>query len=96
MEENMVTTYQNSDEVQPRMAAWVQSLGMDVTNANAVRALRSHGSWGFTAFINRVKADARKAGILDIGDRIIDHDAFTEHCWQTARNEACVAFAMSA
>lgn len=76
----------SEDAIQPRFAAWLESLGMPVTQTTATAALLVHGSWSFMAFIGRCRTDARRAGITTSAGSITDHEKFTTLC----RNRALI------
>jgi hypothetical protein len=80
--------YPGSGEVQPRYAAWLGSIGLPTTEAGVHAAWERYGghigaNLRMMQFIGRAKATA-PSSVLFRGERdgsIVDHDAFTEHCW---------------
>lgn len=71
----------DTNEIQPRFAAFMGSRGSsDFATFNTTKNRAD-----FMAWIARCKNTAPTAAVAN--GRVVDHDAFTAHCWQVARDD---------
>jgi hypothetical protein len=88
--------YPHSDKIQPRFAAWLWSIGGD-SDPNFKEWAPKLWGWEFMTWIGRCKTlaasmpgagvieDMALAGYYSSKDyKIIDHEAFTDACWEIA------------
>ncbi|QSR18439.1 hypothetical protein [Novosphingobium sp. KA1] len=80
-----------SAPVNPRYAAFVSSFGRDPSLSGVQAWQREQGNVPFMTWIGKCRRTASAPAVVN--GNVADHDAFTAHCWQVARDDAMARFA---